>query len=106
MKNLFGSKSYLIATTLSLLLMGQEVFARALTELLEDVTRTTAKVADDLPINQSDELMARLGKAASKVAKNSDEILVILKRGLSQNPGLLKQVDQLDGPGRKMTWIS
>lgn len=105
MKNVFGLKSYLIATTLTLLLMGQQVFARALTELLEDVTRTTAKVADNVPINQSDELMARLGKAASKVAKNSDEILVVLKRGLSQNPALLKQVDQLDGPGRKMALI-
>lgn len=105
MKRFFGPRSYLMTTIITLLLMGQDAWARGLTDLLEDITRTTAKVSDNVPVKQSDELVARLGKAASKVAKSSDEILILLKQGLSQNPALLKQVDQLDGPGRKMSLI-
>jgi hypothetical protein len=105
MKKQLGLKSILTAVTLSLLVVTQSTSARVMTELLDDVTRTAAKVADNVPVKQSDELMERLGKAAGKITKSSDEILIILKKGLSQNPTLLRQVDQLDGPGRKMTLI-
>lgn len=95
---------------------------------VETLTRMTAKVADDVPIKYSDELLERLGKSktvqtmvdadlakagkrldgmddlARRTARNA-EVLVQLKRGLSANPQLLRQVDQLDEVGRQTALV-
>ena len=96
--------------------------------LLEAVTRTTANVADDVPIKHSDELLQRLGKSKSarelvdadlaKAGKLTDsmtdsarqaarhaEVLAQLKKGLVSNPVLLRQIDQLDEAGREAALV-
>lgn len=95
---------------------------------IEDLTRATAKVADNVPIKSSDELLERVGKSKTiqtmvdsdltKAGKHLDgmddlarrtarsaEVLAQLKRGLSANPSLLKQVDQLDEAGRQTALV-
>jgi hypothetical protein len=101
--------------------------ARMNAGFIEDLTRATAKVADNVPIQYSDDL-ASLGKSkrvqgsvdadlvktgklsdnmsdAARQAARSAEVLAQLKRGLSANPKLLKQVDQLDEAGRQTAWV-
>lgn len=94
---------------------------------LENLTRATTKVADNVPIKVSDDL-ASLGKSkrvqglvdadlvkagklsdnmsdATRQATRSAEVLAQLKRGLSANPNLLIQVDQLDEVGRQTALV-
>lgn len=101
--------------------------ARMGADFIEDLTRATAKVPANLPIKYSDDL-ANLGKSkrvqglvdadlvkagklsdnmsdAARQAARSAEVLAQLKRGLSANPNLFKQVDQLDEVGRQTALV-
>jgi hypothetical protein len=94
----------------------------------ETLTRSTAKVADDIPIKHSDELLQRVGQSkavrnmvdsdlaksgkridnmseTARRAARSAEVLTQLERGLSANPQLLRQLDGLDEAGRETALV-
>lgn len=111
----------------ALMVGSPDVEARMNASFIEQLTRATTKVADNVPIKYSDDLVT-LGKSkrvqglvdadlvkagklsdnmsdAARQATRSAEILAQLKRGLSANPNLLKQVDQLDEAGRQTALV-
>lgn len=110
-----------------LLLHSSATLARLNPDFLEILTRTAAKLPDDVPIKHSDELLRRLGKApASRQADNlaakagsfgddvtdvarqaarRTDVLAQLQKGLTSNPAALRQLDQLDDAGREAALV-
>lgn len=117
-----------LVLTAALILGSSTIDARFNSEFFETLTRTTAKVADDVPIKYSDDLLERVGKSknvrnlvdsdlaksgrridemseTARRAARSAEVLTQLQRGVGANPQLLRQLDLLDEAGRETALV-